>query len=224
MLKSLNKLTLRAIVEFLVLLLIFSFIGVLIYAKVDDAITKSLEESVKQQAQTLAFGIEQPLKQEFDKLQTSSNLVEEGRVYVDDLVRISLIGTEGQKMGIIARSGEVIAGTSLTDEALKLLYSAFNGHEVLKYRQNIGLIFAVPIKIDNEACILYEIFDDDAIRRKFMALSYNGAGTLYIHNGMDNWVILSKGWYFFSPSYMMEGWHKLGDKCKENGNTPNAKV
>ena len=197
MFKSVNKLAVRAVVEFLVLFLIFCFVGALIYAKVDEALTKSLEESVAQQSQSMAFGIEQQSRHTFNKMRTGAKLAEQGKVSVQDLVSVSLIGSSGETMGIVTENGEVIAGTPLTDEAISILHSAFKGNEIVKYRQNIGLIFAVPINIDGEQCILYNCFDDDAIRRAFRALSYNGAGTLYIHNGLENWILLSKGWYFF---------------------------
>ena len=133
-----------------------------------------------------------------------------------------MLNADGETMGVISQNGETIAGSSLTDEGISLLYDAFNGLEVVKYRQNIGLIFAVPIMINNNNCVLYVCFNDDAIRRKFQALSYNGAGTLYIHNGFKNWIPLSKGWYFFSPSYMADGWYELNDKFNESNGNPAA--
>ena len=217
-----ENLKFRAAVEFLVLSLIFGVIGCFIYIKVDRELTKSLEESVAQQSQSIAFGIEQQSKHEFDKLQTGAKLIEQNKVSVTDFIEISLISTNGETMGMITQDGKTIAGTALTKEAINLLYSAFRGERVVKYRQNIGLIFAVPIKINDENAILYECFADDAIRRKFQALSYNGAGTLYVHNGMENWVILSKGWFYFSPSYIMEGWKKLENKFAENPHQPSA--
>ena len=222
MLKPVNKLLIRAILEFVILATIFSVIGYFIYTKVDKELTVSLEESVALQAQSLAFGINQQSRHEFEKLRIGAKLVEQGKVSIDDLMEVTLIGTEGETMGIVTRNGVTIAGDTVNYDTLGLLYSAFNGVEVVKYRQNMGLIFAVPININGENCVLYINFDDNAIRSKFQALSYNGAGTLYIHNSIKNWLLLSKGWYFFSPSYMSEGWFKITDKFRENNNQPTA--
>ena len=222
MFKSMNSLVLRAISEFIALAIIFSIIVCSVYNKVDNELTKSLEESVALQSQSLAFGIEQQSRHMFDKLRTSASLIEQGKLSPYDFIDVSLIGMKGEKMGIITKNGDTIAGTPLDPDTIDNIQSAFTGTEVVKYRQDTGMTFAVPIKINDEPCILYSNFDDDAIRRRFQALSYNGAGTLYIHNGMENWIILSKGWYFFSPSYMREGWYKLRDKFSENGQDSNA--
>ena len=222
MFKPFNELAARAVAEFIVLAVIFGIIGHAIYTKVDEELTSAFEKSVALQAQSLAFGIEQQSKHEFDKLRIAAALIEQGKLPVEDLFETTLSDTEGETMGIITKDGRTIAGSPLSNESLSNLHSAFNGVEVVKYRQNIGLTFAVPIKVEGESCVLYANFDDDAIRRKFQALSYNGAGTLYIHNGMDNWLLLSKGWYFFSPSYMREGWYKLGDKFNANDHKPTA--
>ena len=219
---ALNNLKVRAVIDFLMLSLIFGIIGYFVYQKVDAELTRSLEESVAQQSQSLAFGIEQQSRHTFDRLRTGANLVEQSKVSVEDLVSVSLIGSSGETMGIVTLDGKTIAGTPLPDETIKILYSAFRGLEVVKYRQNIGLIFAVPIKINGEQCVLYNCFDDDAVRRTFRALSYNGAGTLYIHNGLENWLLLSKGWYFFSASYLNDGWHKLGDKFQKSNMVSSA--
>ena len=222
MFKSFNVLAVRAVAEFIVLALIFGVIGHAIYTKVDKELTSSLEESVALQSQSIAFGIEQQSKREFDKLRIGAKLVEQGKVSIEDLIEVTLIGTKGKKMGIITQSGRTIAGEPLSEEALNILSPPFNERGVVKYRQSTGLIFAVPINVTDEPSFLYVNFDDDAIREEFQALSYNGAGTLYIHNSVENWLLLSKGWYFFSPSYMREGWYKLRDKFAENGKDSNA--
>ena len=222
MFKSFNELAARAVAEFVVLALILGVIGHFIYTKVDEELTKSLEESVALQSQSLAFGIEQQSKHMFDKLKTSASLVEQGKLSPYDFIDVSLIGMEGEKMGIVSQNGNTIAGTPLDSETLNNVQSAFTGTEVVKYRQDTGMTFAVPININGEPCILYSNFDDDAIRRRFQALSYNGAGTLYIHNDIKNYLLLSKGWYFFSPSYLREGWIQLVEKFDNNNDQPTA--
>ena len=148
MFKSLNELTVRAFVEFIVLALILGVIGHSIYTKVDEELTKSLEESVALQAQSLAFGIEQQSKHMFEKLRTSASLIEQGKLSPYDFIDVSLIGMEGEKMGIVTQSGDAIAGTPLDSETLNTLHSAFIGTDVIKYRQETGMIFAVPININ----------------------------------------------------------------------------
>ncbi len=221
-LKSINKIKIQAFAEFVALSLIFAIIGYFVYIKVDSELKKSLEESVALQSQSLAFGIEQQSKHEFEKLKTGAKLVERNKVTIEDLIEISLIGAEGENIGVLREDGSVIAGSALKDECLKLISDVFDDKDIVKYTKCSGLIFAVPIEIENQICALYCQFDDDAVRRKFRALSYNGAGTLYIHNGLENWILLSKGWYFFSPSYMSEGWRQLGNKFNENGHNSNA--
>ena len=57
MFKSVNKLVVRAIVEFLVLASILSVLGYFAYYKIDSMLKESLEASVALQAKSIAVGL-----------------------------------------------------------------------------------------------------------------------------------------------------------------------
>ena len=82
--KSVNELRLRAVIEFLLLSIIFGILGYFIFVKIEDEVIASLEESVAQQGQSLAFGIDQQSKHEFGKLRTGAILVEQNKVSVEE--------------------------------------------------------------------------------------------------------------------------------------------
>ena len=219
MFKSLNNLAVRAMVEFIVITSVLSLIGYAAYRTLDKELKSSLEESVALQSQSIAFGIEQQFEEEFKKLQSCSALAMKGKITFDNLIELSLVGTTGESMGILTRTGEVITGSSIPKEEFELFYNVFNGEKEIKYRSQYGLIFAIPITVDGQTCLLYDCFDDEATRRRFGALSYNGEGTLFLINGSSDaeHLMLSTGSDTISiDKETVAGWNLLTDKFDKN--------
>ena len=217
MMKSLNNLTFRAVIEFLILAAIFIVVGYAVYHKLDSTLKESLEESVALQGQTIAFGMEKQFVEEFKKLESCAILAEEGKISFDNLIELSLVGTAGEEsMGILSRNGSTIAGSPMTSEEFELFKNVFDGERAIKYRVEYGLIFAVPIKFDDEIYLLYDCFNDDATRNRFSAISYNGAGTLIFINGnqYNEMMVLAtdSNKKLLGPDEMRKGWDTLREK------------
>ena len=220
-----NNLTFRAISEFLIMTSILALIGFFVYNKLDSVLKKSLEESVALQSQAMSFGIQQQFDEEFKKLESCAKLVEQGKMTFENLIDVSLVVATGESMGILNKNGEVIAGTPMTSEQLKLFENVFNGEREIKYRSEYGLIFAIPIKIDNEICLLYDCFDDEIAGKRFGALSYNGEGTLFFVNGKskNEHLLLSEGTKkldIFEED--IKGFKRLNEKFYNNNRNSSA--
>ena len=92
MLKSLNSLALRAVIEFMVLLIILSSIGWFTYKKMDSLLKESLEESVALQAKSIAVGLRNQFEEKFHRLQAVALLTSNGKVAIEDIDDLFLVG------------------------------------------------------------------------------------------------------------------------------------
>ena len=220
--KSLNNLTVRAVIEFIVIASILVLVGYFIYHKLDSALKESLEESVTQQSQSVAFGLDRQFNEEFNKLESCATLAVQGKVTFENAIEICLTKATGESMGIVTPNGRVIAGSPMTEEELQLFQKVFNGERDIKYRFGYGLIFAIPIQVDGQTCLFYDCFENEEIRRRFGALSYNGAGALIFLNGDEDnaKMVLSKGNMerVIPADEMRDGWNELRTKYDASEN------
>ena len=212
--KSENNLTTRAMIEFCILASIFIAIGYFIYHKLDTSLKESLEESVTLQSQSIAFGMNRQFDEEFKKLESCGSLAERGEIPFDKLPNLILAEANGgESIGILTQDGDLIAGSPMDKELLQLFQRVFEGEQDIKYRSPYGLIFAIPIQIDGQTCLFYDCFNDEETRRRFGALSYNGAGALVFLSGeAPNYfsLILSEGAEaIIPPDEMRSGWEQL---------------
>ena len=213
MFKSMNKLMVRAIIEFVMLATILSLAGYFVYYKMDLNLKESLEETVALQSKSIAFGLEQQFNEQFKKLRAASSVIESGQITPDNLKNFFMVGSIDEKMGMISQHGKLISGDRFNYDILRDFKDVFDGREVVKYRQNGGLIFAVPVKINDQICMIFNSHSDESVRKKFQAISYNGSGTIILQNGMDNWMILSEGEELINlDPEMQAGWNKLINK------------
>ena len=109
-LKSINKLAIRAIVEFIALTSVLGVIGYGAYYKLDVTLKKSFEESVALQAKSIAVGLRNQFEEKFHRLEAASSLVSEGKIELDDIDEVFLVGSVGEEIGIINRNNESFRG------------------------------------------------------------------------------------------------------------------
>ncbi len=213
--KSSSQILMRAITEFLILLSVFGLAGYLIYVKIDKELTESLEESVALNSQSIAYGLNKQFDEEFQKLESCAALAEKGEMTYQNLIDVSVVRMIGESMGILTREGELIIGDPISEEEFALLKNVFEGERTIKYRKEYGLIFAIPIKVNGQTCLLYDHFTDDAFRKKFNALSYNGKGALFFINGYQQNTVVKLSEETGDINFyneMKEGRKKLKDK------------
>ena len=156
---KIKKYAAQSTAEFIALLIIMSVIGYGVYNKIDELLIKALEESVAQQSESIANGLKNQLEEELKKLRATAKSAENGIIKYEELPEVIRFNEQGETMGIIKESGELIAGNTLEPETMELLKNVFKGEEEIKYRTEFGLIFAIPIKIENENCLYYDCYD-----------------------------------------------------------------
>ena len=82
---------------------------------------------------------------------------------------------------------------------------------------SIGLIFAVPVQVEGETCLIYNSISSEAVRRIFHAVSYNGAGTVILLNSLDDWMVINDGAEVINTDARMRpNWLALRSKILEN--------
>ncbi|MBR1396918.1 MAG: hypothetical protein IJ563_05230, partial [Selenomonadaceae bacterium] len=215
-LKFTDKLALRAIVEFLVLAVILSLIGYFIYCKIDVMLKESLEESVALQARSIAVGLRNQFDEKFHRLHAAASLAANGKVALPDIDDVFLVGAIGEEMGIVNRNNEAFRGPPLPNRLMERFQDVFNGEDIVIYDKEMGLVFAVPVVINNQDCILYNSNPTDWVRKTFHATSYNGEGTIVLINGSNGWMMLSEGAKLIE-AYPKSGWLEILQQFEAEG-------
>ncbi len=203
--------------EFILFAILLCFVSFFAYQWMDNLLKEALNESVIRQSRTIAYGLEQQFEQELSKLRINAALLERERVRADELIEVSLAGSHtGKSMGLIAEGGTTVAGNPLPSEAYQSMQSAFSQGGAIDYRRDSGLLFAVPVNIEGEKFLLYERYDDAALREQFKALSFNGEGSLILIHTPQDWTILSEGAELINQEPGMQpGWDAVWEKHQQ---------
>lgn len=203
----------RAVVDFLCCALILCLAGCIAYHWMDGLLKESLIESAARQSKTLAFGMEQQFDQELARLRTSADLMATGRVTVHDMIEMAQTEMEGKSAGILDGDGAALAGAPVPADAFQSLRRAETEGASVSYQADSGLFLAIPMQIAGQNCLLYECYDDDALRQKFKALSFNGEGSLILIYSREDWTILSEGSELINQEPGMQpAWDALWEK------------
>ena len=229
-----RKATLFTALDFLLMLLLLGIVTYLVHCRIDVVLTAALENSVTRQSRTVAFGLEQQFEQEMKTQRAWARLLMEEKISLDAYASTSNPG-QGKIKGVMTTGGRVVSGDALPDGALRALReqavrggvdalgraldAEFSQAEdatdgaIVRYRKDCGLIFAVPMVLGGQDCLLYECYNDEALRDKFKALSYNGDGTVILLNSMEDWTVIADGLELINTHPKMQpGWDKLGQR------------
>ena len=214
---SSNKFTVRAIVEFVALATILSLIGYYFYCKIDHILIESVKDAVALQSQSIAYGLNERFQHKLDELQTRTELLQKKQFPAEELLDIATIGTKkGRDRGILHEDNSTIAGESLPDEIFKSIYPrAFKEKkQTIDYLQGKGLVFVVPFEYEGETCVIYELFNDEAVQTFYKVKWYNDNGTLILAKTYDNWIMLAEGLY---PELTGEDYPPAYDEVRYKG-------
>ena len=205
-----KKSALGLVTEFLTFAVVVGLAAFFAYNKIDIEIKKALCESVVKHSQTIAFGLKQQFDQEIYQMQTAAYVLETEQLTPDELFKIASMNIQGKTLGIISEDGEVFEGVDLKPEVFKSLEEVFNAQNVIKYRKDSGLLFAVPVTLGGKTHMFYECYDNDALRHTFKAISYNGDGTIILLHTNEDWIVLSDGKELVNTDPKMDpGWGQL---------------
>lgn len=193
-----NKFAARALVEFVALATILSMIGYVIYDRMDILLINSVKEAVALQSQSIAYVLRERFQHKLDELQSRAELLQKNQMPADELLDIATIGTKtGRVRGVLREDNSTIAGTPLSNDFFESIHQrAFvEKKQTIDYLTDKGLLFAVPFEYEDEICIFYELFSDEAVKTFYKMMSYNGKGTLILAKNYNNRIMLSEGLY-----------------------------
>ena len=187
-----HKLIFSMVSEFLICATVVGTLAFIAYNKINHEIKQALCNSVEKHSRTIAFGIRQQFEQEIAQMQTGALVLENKKIRADELIEMATMHMPGKTMGIISEDGEVLVGRGLPPDVFESLSATFWNENIVNYRNDTGLLFAVPLNLDGKRCMFYECFSDAAIKEAFKVLSYNGEGTVFLLHG-DQYAVLSEG-------------------------------
>ena len=191
-----KKFIVRAIIEFIVLATIFSIMRYVFYNKIDVMLIEEIKGAIAQQSQSIAYTLNERFQHKLDELQTRAELLQQNKIPAEDLLDVATIGTKtGRTRGVLRPDHSIIAGTPLPDYLYPSLEITFAGEQSIDYLPGKGLLFSVPFEYENQTCVFYELFSDEAVQTFYKMISYNGKGTLILAKTFENWIFLSEGLY-----------------------------
>ncbi len=205
-------LTARVLLEFLIVAAIVTCLSLAAYCRVNQMLNEALEESVARSTRTIAFELKKQFGLQLDELRQLAKFVEKN-YRRSPYPLISLGEVNGKRIGVIGPSGETIMGAVPPEEIVWASQQAYSGKSIIKYIRDVGLVFSVPIKIDGKDCVMYDYYNDFAVRKRFNTISYNGDGTVILLNNYHDWTVLADGLTLINTHPDMKpGWDKLGEK------------
>ncbi|MBR6013003.1 MAG: response regulator [Selenomonadaceae bacterium] len=212
-----SALNTRSILEFIGIIVVVMVLTLFSYFQVSAMLNTALEDSVEKTVQTIAYELKKQFDLEIESLETRAGYVEKHKVHPNELV-MSLDDIEGENVGIISTSGELLAGRKPPDEIINVTWLVYDGRSVIRYLRGVGLVFAVQMQVDGKEYVLFDYYNDEAVRKKFRTISFNGDGTVILLNDLENWTVLANG---ISPikdfKEVGDGFIKLGEKIGYSG-------
>ena len=203
---------LRAAMECLVLIIVVILAGFASYCHISTYLNETLESFVARSTRTIAFELNKSFHLELESLQKRASFLEQHKISVAELVTV-LNDIDGESVGVISSKGEILAGDAPPEKIVNATWEVYGGKKIIKYLRGIGLVFAVPVEIDGENCILFDYYDDEAVRKKFNTINFNGSGTVILLNSRQEWTVIADGTTLINTHPDMDaGWQALTDK------------
>ena len=186
--------TARAIFEFIFFAIVLFGMAYFAHCKMTNLINETLKASVSRHMGTISHIVEHEFAQELKEMHLGAGMVEQGKVTVENLISVSDAFEKGtNNSGILRMDGSSIDNNhkTLPQHEFDTLHDVFFGKDVISYHEGQGLIFAVPIKINDEYCAFYQKYSDRDISKLFGVVSYDGAGHILLGNNEHEAVPLT---------------------------------
>ncbi len=159
-------------------------ISLLMYVRMVGALRGYTVEQVANQAEILAEIANQRLSSRLEELERIADYLRDGRVEEErmgDAVNSLLEHPNQVFSGILRLDGTPVSGQALHTSEYPAIQRAFRGMSTVRYRENEGLLFTVPVyNGSNIKYALYELFDEEALFDTFLARCYGGKGKILL--------------------------------------------
>ncbi len=153
-------------------------IGSVIYTRMLSTLHEYMEAQVTAQAELLRGLASRRLSVRISELQRVAGYLERSPVQeyqMSDAAAELLQDPNQLSFGILRLDGSSVCGKILNPREYPTIMSAFRGKAVVRYRQDEGLLFAVPIfSSGNIKYVLYEFFNGQTLFEAFAGYCYDG--------------------------------------------------
>ena len=222
--------TARAIFEFIMAAIVLCGIGYFAHCHINNLLNESMAESVSRNVGTISHSVEHEFEQEIHEMHLGASMLEKGQVSVESLINVSNAFERGtDNTGILYKDGSPVEGSpkNLPEHEFNELAAVFEGEDVIIYHKGSGLIFAVPVELNNEICIFYQQYSDKDIPKLFGIVSYDGEGRVTLGYKTGEWTEISLGeanGKFYDDLYVTPGFFEAYSKAIYNETLENGRV
>ena len=223
-------LTARAIIEFVIAAFILGGIGYFAHCHMTNLLNESMAKNVYRHVGTISHSVEHEFEQEIHEMHLGASMVEKGQVSVESLINVSNAFERGtDNSGILREDGSPVEGSprNLPEHEFKELEAVFDGEDVITYHKGSGLVFAVPIQINDENCLFYQQYSDRDIPKLFSVVSYDGEGRVTIGYKTGEWTEISfgeNGGKFYDELYKTPGFLEAYSEAIKNDTLDKGRV
>ena len=189
--------TARALFEFIFFAIILFGIGYFAHCQIKHSINTSIEKSVSRHVSTVCYTVEHQFEKEINGMHIGAKMVEENKITIERMVDLANTFEYGNSaIGILRSDGSALSKNSntLPEHEFIELAKVFEGNQdVITYHKGLGLLFAVPLKLNGETYAYYQKYNDKNIPKLFNVISYDGEGRITIAYKTGEWTEISLG-------------------------------
>ncbi len=190
-----KKFITRAAFEFTIMCILLILVRLAVFEKVDFAIIESLKGATSQQSNSISKAYFERFEREKAELQMRADLLASGKITLEEAID-TISAIEGHFRGIIFSDRQI---ERMSDEQNDRIPAEIQSQlpmdrQAVNYFSGFGLVFTVPFVYQNQPCLFFEVFSDNATQQVFKVSSFNGKSTLILSQGED-WIFLDEGAY-----------------------------
>ena len=199
-------------------------VGLLMQQKITNMLNTTLEHTIAQQTADMAIVAEERFSQEISQLTFAANYLAENpsQDTQKNILKVLQNGDEKISVGILATSGQTIAGKSLSKFDFVRLPVAMQGNNVVDFCAGKGLLFAVPVIKDGLIdAVIYKLYPENLLTDLFGLAEYNSDRHFLIQERKGQIIIPYKNYgdedkKFFSEKSIARSLKKIYDRLETN--------
>lgn len=221
--RNLFSFALKLVSRFFIFVLGLVLIGFMVSNKMDKLLNEEMEEFVAIQAATTAQIAQERFSVELDQLRRDAIMLTSANMTPANLLTTLMNGEPDISAGMVDLSGKVLAGTALPEEAQMQLRMSMTGQSIVRYYNDIGLVFSVPVlNGSNIRYVLYKIYSDKSLKDKYFHIGSDISNNILIcEQHIGKVVVPYPGYgpgnrFYDEKSQLPKGWEKIKDRLESN--------
>jgi len=200
-------------------------IGIVMYTRMMGTIHNYMETQVTAQVNILRGVASRRFAVPVTDLERVANYFKDGAVPEEEMGEMAgeLLQQPSQtSYGILRLDGTSVCGEALDTAEYPTIMAAFRGRETMRYRENEGILFAVPIYNNgNIKYVLYEFFDAKTLFEHFADYCYDGNYDLLLADGKQMLTLTISKMHTVTQEYFhekstQEAFAELGQQMRES--------